>query len=123
MLTFYCFPQWTTCRKTEAGLLQEKVKFEYRNIVKNPLSVDELIELAKLGGIEVQGLLNKKSKTYKDLGKELEESNELAVANFIATNPKAMIRPLVAGDNKLFIGFKVEKMNELLTIWCITECI
>lgn len=106
MLTFYCFPQWTTCRKAEAGLLQENVQFEYRNIVKKPLSVDELFELAKLGGIVVQGLLNKKSKTYKDLGKELDESSELAVANFIAANPKAMIRPLLAGNNKLIIGFK-----------------
>jgi len=63
-----------------------------------------VVELAKLGGVDVQGLLNKKSKTYKDLGKELEESNELAVARFLATNPKAMIRPLVAGTNELIIG-------------------
>nr|WP_176716210.1 ArsC/Spx/MgsR family protein [Desulfosporosinus sp. BG] len=65
-----------------------------------------MFDLAKLGGITVQGLLNKKSKTYKDLGKELEESNELAVANFLAANPKAMIRPLVVGNNELIIGFK-----------------
>nr|WP_157137214.1 ArsC/Spx/MgsR family protein [Desulfosporosinus youngiae] len=68
--------------------------------------MDELLALAKLGGTVVQGLLNKRSKTYKDLGKGLEESNELAVAGFIAANPKAMIRPLVAGANKLIIGFK-----------------
>ncbi|HWQ42858.1 MAG TPA: arsenate reductase family protein [Desulfosporosinus sp.] len=106
MFTFYCYPQCTTCRKAEAGLLQESVKFEYRNIVKNSLSVVELFELAKFGGIAVQGLLNKRSKTYKELGKELEESNELAVASFLAANPKAMIRPLIAGNNKLIIGFK-----------------
>ena len=108
MLTFYCFPQWTTCRKAEAGLLQENVEFEYRNIVKRPLSVDELVELAKLGGVAVQDLLNKKSKTYKDLGKDLEESNELAVANFLAAYPKAMKRPLVTGNNELIIGFKAD---------------
>ncbi len=65
-----------------------------------------MIDLAKLGEIAVQGLLNKKSKAYKDLGKELEESRELAVASFLAANPKAMIRPLVAGNNKLIVGFK-----------------
>jgi len=53
-------------------------------------------------------LLNKKSKTYKDLGKELEESNELAVASFLSINPKAMIRPLIAGNNELVIGFKAK---------------
>lgn len=65
-----------------------------------------MLELAKLGGIPVQGLLNKKSKTYKELGKELKESSELEVAGFLAANPKAMIRPLIAGNNKLIIGFK-----------------
>lgn len=54
----------------------------------------------------MQSLLNRKSKTYKDLGKELEESNELAVASFLAANPKAIIRPLVADNNKLIVGFK-----------------
>lgn len=113
MVTFYCFPQWTTCRKAEAGLLQQEVKFEYRNIVKNPLSIEELAELAKIGGIPVQGLLNKRSKTYKELGKELNESNELAVASFLTVNPKAMIRPLVKGNNKLVLGFKSDVYNEL----------
>lgn len=88
------------------------MKFEYRNIVKNPPSVDELLELAKLGGIVVQSLLNKKSKTYKDLGKELEESNELAVASFLSINPKAMIRPLLVRNNELIIGFKVGTKNK-----------
>lgn len=71
-------------------------------------------ELAKLGGIAVQSLLNKKSKTYKNLGTELEEANELAVTSFIASNPKAMIRPLVVRNNELIIGFKGEMKIKLL---------
>ncbi|MCB8817457.1 arsenate reductase family protein [Desulfosporosinus shakirovi] len=47
-------------------------------------------------------------KTYKELGKELEDSNELAVANFLTVNPKAIIRPLVVRNNELIIGFKAE---------------
>jgi len=77
------------------------------------MSVGELADLAKLGGLSVQGLLNKRSKTYKELGKELEESSALAVANFLAANPKAIIRPLVAGGNKLILGFKLETYQEL----------
>jgi len=65
-----------------------------------------LLELAELGEITVHDLLNKKSKTYKELGKELDGSNELAVAGFLSTNPKAMVRPLLAGINELIIGFE-----------------
>ncbi|HBW37921.1 MAG TPA: hypothetical protein DEF89_22670 [Desulfosporosinus sp.] len=88
--------------------MQQNVEFEYRNIVKSPLSVEELTDLANLGGIPVQSLLNKKSKTYKELGKELEEYNESAVASFLSSNPKAIIRPLVVRNSELIIGFKAE---------------
>ena len=64
-------------------------------------------------GLPVQDLLNKRSKTYKELGKELEESNELAVASFLTANPKAIIRPLVAGNDKLILGFKAGVYQEL----------
>lgn len=59
-------------------------------------------------------MLNKKSKTYKDLGKDLEESNELAVASFLATNPKAMIRPLVVRNNVLIVGFKSILLGDII---------
>ncbi|TGE34928.1 hypothetical protein E4K67_27990 [Desulfosporosinus fructosivorans] len=75
--------------------------------------MEELVELAKLGGISVQGRLNKRSKTYKELGKELEVSNEFDVANFLMINPKAIIRPLVTGNNKLILGFKADVYKEL----------
>ncbi|KGK88154.1 hypothetical protein DP73_13740 [Desulfosporosinus sp. HMP52] len=84
------------------------MELEYRNIVKKPLTVEELIDLAKLGEVSILSLLNKRSKTYKELGKELQESDEMAVADFLATNPKAIIRPLVVENNKLTIGFKPE---------------
>lgn len=81
--------------------------------MKNPLSIEELAELVKIGGLPVQALLIKRSKTYKELGSELEESNELAVASFLTANPKAIIRPLVAGNDKLIVGFKAEVYKDL----------
>lgn len=88
--------------------MQRKEEFEYRNIVKKPLSVEELAELAEIGGIPIFALLNKRSKTYKDLGKNLDERDELAVAKFLAENPKAIIRPLVVRNNELIVGYKSE---------------
>lgn len=86
--------------------MQTQEEFEYRNIVKKPLSVEELRELAKIGGVPVLALLNKRSKTYKDLGRNLDETDEPAVARFLAENPKAIIRPLLVRDDELIIGFK-----------------
>lgn len=69
--------------------------------------------MARLKNIPVRSLLNKKSKTYKDLGKELEESNEEDVARFLAANPKAIIRPLLEVDDRLVIGYNAEDYDKL----------
>jgi arsenate reductase-like glutaredoxin family protein len=71
-----------------------------------------LSELARLAGMTVKGLLNKGSKTYKESGKEL--SGDMEVAAFLTANPKAMLRPLVKGDERLVMGFKTEEYEELL---------
>lgn len=86
--------------------MQTQAKFEYRNIVKRPLSAEELRELADIGSVPILALLNKRSKTYKDLGRNLDETDETAVLGFLAENPKAIIRPLLVRDNELIIGFK-----------------
>lgn len=88
--------------------MQKKEEFQYRNIVKKPLSVEEITDLANIGSIPILALLNKRSKTYKDLGKDLNETDEQAVAKFLAENPKAIIRPLVVRNNELIIGYKSE---------------
>ena len=72
------------------------------------------MDLAELGKLEVVGLLNKGSKTFKDLKVDVEGLSPRQVAELLQENPKAMYRPLLTDGKGLAVGFKPDKMQELL---------
>ncbi len=71
--------------------------------------------MAGRGGLEISQLVNKGSKTYKDLGIKLEDLSEQEIAEMLTSNPKAMYRPLLTDGKRLVVGFKQELMEELLS--------
>ena len=77
--------------------------------------MEELFELAGRGGLNVSQLVNKGSKTFKDLKVNLEELSEKEAAELLSSNPKALIRPLLTDGKRLVVGFKPELMEELFT--------
>jgi arsenate reductase-like glutaredoxin family protein len=91
------------------------VPYEYVNILKEQPAVEELIKLADLGNITVLDLLNKKSKTFRDLKIDVSSFNREQVAELLANNPKALFRPLLTDGNSLVVGFKPDEMKELLS--------
>jgi len=90
------------------------VDYQYRNILKEPPNIEELEELASLGGMEVSELLNPKSKAFKNTGADLEKITSQEAGNIIFENSRAMHRPLFTDGKALVVGFKPEEMEKLL---------
>ncbi|NLJ76138.1 MAG: hypothetical protein GX325_02625 [Peptococcaceae bacterium] len=86
----------------------------YHNIVKEPPTTGELFALAGLGGVKMHELLNKRSKTYRDLKINAKDLSENEMAEILSAHPKAMFRPLLTDGEKLVIGFKPEQMETML---------
>jgi len=90
------------------------VDYTYRDIVKEPPTAAELFELAGLGNIKVNDLLNEKSKTYKEMKINAKNLSERDMAELLSANPKAMFRPLLTDGKRLVIGFNPEQTEEIL---------
>jgi arsenate reductase-like glutaredoxin family protein len=90
------------------------VSFTYRHIVKEPLSVDELKDLAHSVGISVKNLINPKSKNFKELNMDLAELSEEVAADIIVENSKVMYRPLLSDGEQLVLGFKEEEFKAII---------
>ncbi len=90
------------------------MEYEYRNILKEPPSFEELQKLASMGGMEVVHLLNPKSKGFKDKGLKLENISSTEAGEIISENPRIMCRPLLTDGEKLVVDFKPEEMEKLL---------
>ncbi|UNC91613.1 hypothetical protein HUE98_05625 [Candidatus Contubernalis alkalaceticus] len=93
--------------------MEKQMDFEYRNILKAPLSEEELLGLANLGGISIVDLINKKSKGFKDLKIDPLKISINEAVNIIMENPRTMIRPLFSDGSSIVTGFK-EKEVEVL---------
>ncbi len=72
------------------------------------------MKLAEMGNLEVPDLLNKGSRTFKGLKVDIGSLTPEQVAGLLHDNPKAMYRPLLTDGKKLVVGFKPDKMQELL---------
>ena len=105
MLTFYCIDTWSTCRKAKAWLSQHNIEFEYRNLIKNPLSEKEIKNLAHIAGLELADLINKKSQVFKKMAVDLTELGESDIIRLMGENPRIIIRPLLSDGQQLLQGF------------------
>ncbi|EEG76563.1 arsenate reductase and related [Dethiobacter alkaliphilus AHT 1] len=90
------------------------MEFTYRNILKEPPTAQELEELAKRAGLQVNELINPKSKAFKDVGKDAEAVSPQEAKELISANPRIMYRPLLTDGKRLTMGFKPEEMEALL---------
>ncbi len=72
------------------------------------------MKLADLGKLTMADLVNKGSKTFKDLKVDTGEYTARQIAELLHENPKAMYRPLLTDGKGLVVGFKPEQMKELL---------
>lgn len=95
-----------TCRKGKAWLSQNNIEFEERDIVKEPLSYDELKDLAKHKGVSVVDLINPRSRNLKQLNVDLNILSEEDALKLLKENPKIMYRPILKDEDDLIIGFK-----------------
>ncbi len=94
--------------------MEKGADYYYRDIVKEPPTERELLELARIGGIKVNSLLNERSTNYKRMKINAGDLSEREVAELLAANPKAMYRPLLTNGNKLVVGFMPEQMETIL---------
>lgn len=113
-IIFYCIDTWSTCRKAKAWLSQHSIDFEYRNLIKNPLFEEEIQGLAKLAGMELSGLINKKSQVFKKLAVTLTDLDDKGIIKLIEDNPRIIVRPILTGDNSIIFGFKEQEYLDFI---------
>jgi len=89
------------------------VNFTYRDLLKELPGLEELKQLAGMGGIDLKGLVNTRSQAFKKLRPPLPDLDEAGVAELIQQEPRIMVRPILVVGQKLAIGFKEEEYQRL----------
>ena len=108
MAKFICYPKCTTCQKARKWLDDNKVEYEFRDIKLDNPTLDELTEWHKKSGLPLKKFFNTSGLLYKslDLKNKLPVMSEDEMLKLLATDGMLVKRPLVIGEEFVFVGFK-----------------
>lgn len=103
------------CRQAIQFLQQNQVDYEEQNVMKNPLSDEDIQYLFyRAGGMDK--LLATRSKSYKELQTLLENEDVMMsdIYQFIRENPKALKFPIVLDKQRLMVGYHEHNIRMFL---------
>jgi arsenate reductase len=111
MIKFICYPKCTTCQKAQKWLDDNKIEYEFRDIKLDNPTLDELTEWHKKSGLPLKKFFNTSGLLYKslDLKNKLPAMSEDEMLKLLATDGMLVKRPLVIGENFVFVGFKANE--------------
>jgi len=108
MIKFICYPKCTTCQKAQKWLDDNQIEYESRDIKLDNPTLDELTEWNKKSKLPLKKFFNTSGLLYKslDLKNKLPTMTENEMLSLLASDGMLVKRPLIIGEDFVFVGFK-----------------
>lgn len=103
-----------TVRKTRKWLAENEVEFEFIDLKKEPLTIDEIKELEFKVGLDV--LVNKRGTTYRNLGLKDKDLTKEEMKETLLENQSMIKRPVLILDEAVLVGYDEEAFKNFIGI-------
>ena len=116
MNKLYCYPRCTTCKKAVKWLEENGIDYEYKHIVEETPSKEDIKKYYKESGLPLKRFFNTSGNVYKELNlkEKLAEMSEDKQFELLASNGMVLKRPLLVGKDFVLVGFKEAEWAEKL---------
>lgn len=116
MNKLYCYPRCTTCKKSVKWLEENGIDYEYKHIVEETPSKEDIKKYYKKSGLPLKRFFNTSGNVYKELNlkEKLAEMSEDEQFELLASNGMVLKRPLLVGKDFVLVGFKEAEWIEKL---------
>ena len=116
MNKLYCYPRCTTCKKAVKWLEENGIDYEYKHIVEETPSKEDIKKYYKESGLPLKRFFNTSGNVYKELNlkEKLKEMSEDEQFELLASNGMVLKRPLLVGKGFVLVGFKETEWIEKL---------
>jgi regulatory protein spx len=114
MVTLYLTPSCTSCRKARAWLEEHGIEYTERNILTEPLTVDEIKSILRLTEDGTEEIISKNSNTYKELNVDIDSLPLKQLYQLIMENPKILRRPIMLDEKRIQVGYNDEEIRSFL---------
>lgn len=116
MNTLIGYKKCSTCKNIEKLLKEKNISYDYREIDKELLSVDELKKIRDMADIDKFKLFNTSGVKYRELGLK-DKKNDMTdkeIFELLSTDGMLVKRPILVADDKAYVGPQVKKYLESL---------
>ena len=116
MNKLYCYPRCTTCKKAVKWLEENGIDYEYKHIVEETPSKEDIKKYYKESGLPLKRFFNTSGNVYKELNlkEKLADMSEDEQFELLASNGMVLKRPLLVGKDFVLVGFKEAEWVEKL---------
>lgn len=114
LVTLYLTSSCASCRKAKAWLQEHQIDFIERNIVSQPLTVDEIKSILRLTEDGTEDIISKNSKTYQQLDVDIDSLPLNQLYDLIIKNPQVLRRPIIQDHKRLQVGYNEEEIRSFL---------
>lgn len=114
MVHLYSSPSCTSCRKAKAWLKEHNIPFKERNILSNPLTKNEILQVLSLTEEGTKEIISTRSNTFRKLQIDLDDLSLDHLIDLIQKHPSLLRRPIIMDDRRLQIGFNEDEIRMFL---------
>ena len=114
-MLFVNYPKCTTCKKAAKFLDDKKIEYVSRDIKTDNPTEEELRKWIKSSGLPIKRFFNTSGVIYKELGlkDKLSDMSEDEQIKLLASDGMLVKRPILVGDEQVFVGFKESEWDKL----------
>ena len=116
MKTLIGYKKCSACKNVEKLLQEKNISYDYREIDKDLLSVDELKKIKDQAGVDIFKLFNTSGVRYRELNLKDKKNDmtEEEIFELLSTDGMLVKRPILLKDGKAYVGPQVKKYLESL---------
>lgn len=116
MNTLIGYKKCSICKNIEKLLQEKNIPYDYREIDKDLLSVEELKKIKDQAGVDIFKLFNTSGVRYRELNLKDKKNDmtEEEIFELLSTDGMLVKRPILLKDGKAYVGPQVKKYLESL---------
>ena len=114
MVTLYSIPSCLSCRKAKKWLQEHGIPYTERNIIKEPLKMDEIINILRLTDNGTEEIISTRSKAFQEMHVDVNQLSMHDLYQIIQENPTLLRRPIIVDDKRIQVGFNEDEIRKFL---------
>lgn len=104
----------SSTRKARQWFTKQGIEFTERNILRDPLTVDELRAILRMTVDGTDEIISTRSKIYKDLNLDMDALPLQELLELIHKHPRLLRSPIIVDEKRLQVGYHEDDIRQFL---------